>query len=184
MERFIPRCYSLHRPLYSKEIFTLLCFPPLSSSRFSPHLSLSIYIYPSIFPSSVRSSLYSWTARRMDDQFPCSTSLATSFNALPRNEKKIYVTYNWYRRSPLWLEKLSSDTAFPFEIRRNYNYKRALDRSFSLSLCLSLSPSPFISTFTRCKEQIDRWILNLLRIPWSRLAQLERQIYIREARKK
>lgn len=26
--------------------------------------------------------------------------------------------------------------------------------------------SLFISIFSRCKEQIDRWILNLLRIPW------------------
>lgn len=142
MERFIPRCYSLHRPLYSKEIFTLLCFPPLSSSRFSPHLSLYIYIYPSIFPSSVRSSLYSWTARRMDDQFPCSTSLATSFNALPRNEKKIYVTYNWYRRSPLWLEKLSSDTAFPFDATIIIR-ERWIDLSLSLSACLSPPPLLF-----------------------------------------
>lgn len=123
--------------------FHFIMFPPSFLLSFFPP-SLSIYIYISFYFSIIRSSLYSWTARRMDDQFPCSTSLATSFNALPRNEKKIYVTYNWYRRSPLWLEKLSSDTAFPFEIRRNYNYKRALDRSFSLSLSACLSPPPLL----------------------------------------
>lgn len=79
-----------------------LYYVPLPPLVFSIPLFLYIYIY--IFPSSVRSTLCSWTARRMDDQFPCSTSLATSFNNVPlfpMNEKKIYVTYNWYRRSPL-----------------------------------------------------------------------------------